>query len=215
MDTELETAMLDALAEFAAGAGHEINNPLAVISGHAQRLLKEIRNEEQRRSLAIILTQAKRIHEMIVDLRVFARPPVPELELVQLDEILLEFADDAKIVCKKLKPFMCDGVQIRVILSELIKNAKEASADEIQVSAAQDGDRILLKVEDNGIGMTESERKLAFSPFFSGRESNRGLGFGLSKVWRLVQQLGGEIDISKREPKGTCVAVVFLREHCV
>ena len=53
----LETEKLEALAEFAAGAGHEINNPLAVISGRAQLFLRHERDPERRRELAVINTQ--------------------------------------------------------------------------------------------------------------------------------------------------------------
>src|ERR1043166_9640318 len=75
---EVERAKLAALAEFAAGAGHEINNPLAVITGRVQLLLRGERDPERRRDFAMIHTQALRIHEMIVDLMLFARPPEPQ-----------------------------------------------------------------------------------------------------------------------------------------
>jgi signal transduction histidine kinase len=77
-EQEKSECMLDALAEFAAGAGHEINNPLAIISGRAKILLEEITDTEHRRQLAVILAQVKRAYEMIADIRFFARPPLPE-----------------------------------------------------------------------------------------------------------------------------------------
>jgi signal transduction histidine kinase len=75
----LEFEKLEALAEFAAGAGHEINNPLTVISGRAQLLLREETNPERRHALALINAQAMRVYEMIADMMLFARPPRPEL----------------------------------------------------------------------------------------------------------------------------------------
>ena len=75
----LEQEKLESLAEFAAGAGHEINNPLAVISGRAQLFLRHEKDPERRRELAVINTQARRVHEMIADLMLFARPPEPRL----------------------------------------------------------------------------------------------------------------------------------------
>src|SRR5260370_41381753 len=73
--TSVETAKLDALKEFAYGASHEINNPLANISARAQTLLQDERDPERRRRLAAINSQAFRAHEMIADVMLFARPP--------------------------------------------------------------------------------------------------------------------------------------------
>lgn len=80
----LETEKLAAMAEFAAGAGHEINNPLAIIGGRAQLFLREETDPERRRELALINAQVKRAYEMIADMRLFARPPRPELASVEL-----------------------------------------------------------------------------------------------------------------------------------
>ncbi len=87
----LEAEKLAALAEFAAGAGHEINNPLTVISGRAQLLLREEKNPERQRALALISAQAMRVYEMIADMMLFARPPRPELKPVEL----VQLVDDA------------------------------------------------------------------------------------------------------------------------
>ena len=80
----VEAEKLAALAEFAAGAGHEINNPLTVISGRAESLLRDETDPERRRALALICAQAMRVHEMIADMMLFARPPRPELQQVEL-----------------------------------------------------------------------------------------------------------------------------------
>ena len=66
---------LDALGEFAAGAGHELNNPLAVIVGRAQLLLARAEDPEVVRSLRIITGQAQRAHRILRDLMFVARPP--------------------------------------------------------------------------------------------------------------------------------------------
>jgi len=85
---DLEQQKLDALAEFAAGAGHEINNPLAIIGGQARLLLREIEHPEHRRQLGVIVAQVKRAYEMIADIRFFSRPPQPEPVLFDLCETL-------------------------------------------------------------------------------------------------------------------------------
>src|SRR5213593_1788150 len=102
----LEEEKLAALAEFAAGAGHEINNPLAVICGRAE-LLREETHPERRRDLATIHAQARRIYEMIADLMLFARPPQPALAPVDLDGLLVELARDLEPRCRE------QGVELR------------------------------------------------------------------------------------------------------
>jgi hypothetical protein len=91
-DRAVEQAKLEALKEFAYGAGHEINNPLANISARAQTLLKDEPDPERRQKLAAINTQAFRAHEMIADLMLFARPPEMKPERIELAAFLAELA---------------------------------------------------------------------------------------------------------------------------
>jgi signal transduction histidine kinase len=114
----LREQKLRALAEFAAGAGHEINNPLAVISGQAQYLLKQLQSAECRvqkeegpllpenlireqfcnlqsaicNSQKTIITQTQRIHQILRDLMQFARPPQPVKQAVDLGILVRETA---------------------------------------------------------------------------------------------------------------------------
>lgn len=87
-ERRLEQLKLEALADFAAGAGHEMNNPLAVIAGRAQLLLGDETDPERRASLALIWAQAQRVHEMIADAMLFARPPAPQFEQIEWGSLL-------------------------------------------------------------------------------------------------------------------------------
>ena len=78
LETSLTEAKLRALAEFAAGAGHEINNPVATIAGYVQLLLATEKDPERRQALLTIGGQAYRIRDMIGDAMLFARPPKPQ-----------------------------------------------------------------------------------------------------------------------------------------
>ena len=135
MDEEsLLAAKMEALAEFAAGAGHEINNPLAAISGRAQQLLKGEVDPERRRHLLTIGAQALRIRDMIGDVMLFARPPEPRPRLIDLadvvDEVIAKFDDDIgdsqlTVAGDRLEDLFvwADESQLRVVLSELFRNA--------------------------------------------------------------------------------------------
>jgi signal transduction histidine kinase len=108
----LQAQKLGALAEFAAGAGHEINNPLALISGQAQYLLghlnarcdgpppageeadhqRQARNEDNKKALQTIIGQTRRIHQLLNDLMQFARPPRPEKRPIDMPALVREVA---------------------------------------------------------------------------------------------------------------------------
>ena len=110
-EDRLRVQKLRALAEFAAGAGHEINNPLAVISGQAQYLLGHEAEAERRKALETIIGQTQRIHYLLRDVMQFARPPAPNLHSVDLarlvDEVavaLAPFAEERKVRLRVREP---------------------------------------------------------------------------------------------------------------
>src|SRR5258708_12572049 len=92
IDRRLTELKLRALAEFAAGAGHEINNPVATIVGYAQQLLAGETDPDRRHALATIGAQAYRIRDMIGDIMLFARPPGPNPQSPALSAILPDTA---------------------------------------------------------------------------------------------------------------------------
>jgi signal transduction histidine kinase len=220
---ELEQQKLDALAEFAAGAGHEINNPLAIISGRAQILLRETTNPEHQKHLASIIAQVRRAYEMIADIRLFARPPEPEPAEVNVSAILRDvaarFSDatpekniawDLHNVTDDIQIF-ADSAFLETIFSALCKNAVEAVGQDgqIKLSCERDVDGTTILIEDNGPGIPPEHLPLLFVPYFSGRQAGRGLGFGLCKAWRLLNLMGGSIKAENRTPNGAKFTVTL------
>jgi signal transduction histidine kinase len=134
----LEAAKLEALYHFAYGLSHEINNPLANIATRAQSLLANETDPERRRKLATIVQQALRAHEMIADLMLFARPPTPRPEAVDLvrltETVVAELQPQAVEQGTKLLrtgdngPHVArvDPTQIAVAVKALVQNALEA-----------------------------------------------------------------------------------------
>jgi signal transduction histidine kinase len=210
-DSKLTELKLRALAEFAAGAGHEINNPVATIAGYAQQLLASETDPDRRHALATIGAQAYRIRDMIGDVMLFARPPQPRPEPIGLTEAVREvagkLAGDARDSGIHLQcdtpaeaPIFADPVQLRIVIASLLQNSLEALSSgghvTLAVRSIQESGRrwAQLTVADNGPGLTNLEREHLFDPFFSGRQAGRGLGFGLPKVWRIVTLHGGRIE---------------------
>ncbi|MCA8993670.1 MAG: HAMP domain-containing histidine kinase [Planctomycetaceae bacterium] len=205
-EESLRQQKLSALREYAAGAGHEINNPLAAISGRVQQLLQGEENPERRRMLQTIGAQTMRIRDMIGDSMLFADPPCPEKTNVSWWDtwnlVAKRFSDQ---LAEKALRVICDGddvtlladpVQLEIVCSELLRNSineggKGQQIECLVVSAT--GDFAHIVIRDHGQGLTEEVREHLFDPFFSGREAGRGLGFGLSKAWQIARQHGGQL----------------------
>lgn len=197
---------LAAMAELAAGAGHEVNNPLGSIVGRASLLLKGENDPERRRTLAAIVSQAYRGRDMIGDLMLFARPPAPLPESVDvesaIDEVCSEFSDDLRdrqLAVEGLRgqdlAVWADATQFRIVLCELIRNSLHFAPRDstIDISTSLYEGDVLISVSDCGPSLSEVERRHLFDPFFSGRQAGRGLGFGLTKCWRIAKLHGGSI----------------------
>ena len=216
--TRLRDLKLEAMAEFAAGAGHEINNPVATIAGRSALLLKTETDPERRRLLETIGGQAYRIRDMIGDAMTCARPPEPVCEefepaadIVQVSQNLRQQFPHKQVTMETTLDesikLNADREQFRVVVSCLIKNSLEAISDagniRIELSRFSDGfdqdtpqpsSHIRLSVSDNGVGLSETEREHLFDPFYSGRQAGRGLGFGLPKCWQILRLHGGTIE---------------------
>ncbi len=203
---------LSALGEYAAGAGHEINNPLAAINGRAAQLLKGEEDLHRRQLLETIGAQTYRIRDMIGDSMLFAHPPAlqrSDLKLAELVETVVHqfaktFGDRQISLYGNREPNLTisgDETQLCVVISELLKNSLNAVEDRGQidlncyVEETRTGKWAILRIADNGCGFTELEREHCFDPFFSGRQAGRGLGFGLSKCWRIVTGHHGTISL--------------------
>lgn len=208
-DTErLRDMKLRALAEFAAGAGHEINNPLAVISGQAQHLLKAEENLDRARALERIIAQCQRIHALLCDMMLYARPPHPKLRMLSLNKLLAEVQSElAGYALERRVSLQSDlgGAKIRLRADDellrgalvcLLRNAIEAAPAEgwASVRLVSTGSTVAIVVEDSGPGLSPYREEHLFDPFFSNRAAGRGAGLGLSKTWRVAQLHGGAVE---------------------
>jgi signal transduction histidine kinase len=215
--------LLTALGEFAGGAGHELNNPLAVIVGRAQLLLGRAQDSESARSLRAIITQARRVHRILRDLMYVARPPAPRPRLCQPDEILRACVNDlqldadargirlsAELPGRRLAVAV-DPDGLRHIAEVLTRNALEATpaGGAVRVSSALDPHRLEWSVRDSGKGLDISEGRHLFDPFFCGRQAGRGLGLGLPRAARFVELAGGEVRWRSNPGQGTTFTVTL------
>jgi putative nucleotidyltransferase with HDIG domain len=220
----LRTRTLASIAELAAGAGHELNSPLAVISGRAQMLMRQLGDPEAARALQTIVDKAHECSQIVNDLMDFAKPRPLQREPVPLGELLAELRDEwiastelpaARIVLHAeahLPPVAVDRAQLDAALRELLRNAAEATRANqglitVQARRGVDTRWVEILVRDNGYGMTLAVQARAFDPFFSHRPAGRGRGLGLPRAHRIIDAHGGRIWIESSTGNGTTVHV--------
>jgi two-component system NtrC family sensor kinase len=204
--SQLQQAKLAALAEFAAGAAHEINNPLAIITAQVQNLLRKEGDAHRREAFQIILKQSQRIADLLKDVMTFARPPRPQRSPVPLTELLLALRRELHEVLQTSQVRLeiqaddptlwlnIDVKQVQQALGAVLRNAVEAAGGgwvrlHVETSPAW----VHILVEDSGPGLSPAAAEHAFDPFYSGREAGRGRGLGLPLAWRLLQQNEGDL----------------------
>jgi signal transduction histidine kinase len=223
-EQRLRLRKLSALAELAAGAGHEINNPLAVISGQAQYLLHHEGEPARQQALQAIVTQAQRIHQILNELRQFARPPRPQKEPVDLlslvHDVLASLAEVAagrrvQLLCplpEQTARVQADPRQVHLALGCLVRNGIEAAPADGWVSVRIvpiPQSFVAVVVEDSGPGPQPNQREHLFDPFYSGRQAGRGRGLGLPTAWRLAREHGGDVRFEEN-PGGATRFVMTL-----
>lgn len=201
----LHERKLVAMAELAAGAGHEINTPLAVISGQAQLLLQRFDEPDVAKPLQTIVTQTRRVHEILTDLMSFARPARPAPQVFDFALVIREAvaaaresAGDRRIEFDSPDAFVAyaDPRQVRLILNGLLRNSIEATDESgwIRLIGGDGHDgRLSLSIEDSAGGPPPEVIEHLFDPFFSGRPAGRGRGLGLPTAWRLAREQGGDV----------------------
>lgn len=228
VNAQAEVARMRSLAmvgEMAAGAAHELNNPLAVISGRAQLLARGEHEESVTRSASIIAEHAHRASAIVNELMEFAKPApaqpadwkpdglLNEIRQCWLqknefspDQFSLQLSDDLPYV-------RADASQIRLLFDEIIRNAVEAMPHRdtrrltVNCHGHSADEKLVVRIEDNGCGMTPDVAERAMDPFFSHRPAGRGRGLGLSRAARYAEINGGRIRLSSRVKEGTAVIV--------
>ena len=214
---------LAAVGEMAAGIAHEIRNPLASISGSMQILRKELAlNGEQSQLMDIVLRESERLNGTIQSFLAYARPQRFRLARLDLRPVLQDAAlllrnsaevgqDHVVDVEVPDAPVWCeaDEGQVRQVIWNLATNGLRAmpGGGRLRLGARREpgGAAGLLVVQDEGVGIPESELDAIFQPFHGAFE--KGSGLGMAIVHRIVHDYGGEIRVTSRPGAGTRVEV--------
>src|SRR5665213_1968509 len=207
------------VGEMAAGAAHEMNNPLAVISGRSQLLAQQLTDPKARAAAHLIHEQSHRLSEIITELMDFARPEAPDIKEAEVADVVDRALHEAKsnndpadrnieVTMGDVPLVKVDAAQVSAALTEVLANAIHATdptTGQVQVHIAHDpySAQVVVTVTDNGCGMDENTAKRAFDPFFSAKTAGRRRGMGLAKAMRWMEASGGSIRLESRPGQGT------------
>jgi signal transduction histidine kinase len=223
----IQQERLSAIGQMASGIAHDFNNNLTPILGFAELLLENPRlldnKTEARRCLEMLRTSAKDAASVVSRLREFYRPVETDEEfpLVDLAKIVQQAVSltepkwrrqtqatglTVNVVAEaKASPFVAGQESaLREVLTNLIFNAVDAmpQGGRISLETSIDGDDAIIRVRDNGTGMTESVRQRCLEPFFS-TKGERGTGLGLSMVYGIIERHRGKLEIESAPGHGT------------
>jgi two-component system OmpR family sensor kinase len=217
---------------FVSMASHEFRTPLAIIDGHTQRLI----STRDRLSADELTERARKIRSMVrrmtqlidnligsarlLDARIelYYHPAPVDLKALLRDVCHLqrELTPDAQILAPAASPQLAvygDASLLSQLFSNLLSNAVKYSPDGglIQVAAAQEEAQITVVIEDQGIGIPETDRERVFERYYRGSNTSGivGSGVGLSLVKLIVDLHKGSIALHSREGEGSRFTLCF------
>ena len=230
----MQDTKISAIGRLAAGAAHELNNPLATLVAFAEIATDMVQSYRQKSDapldagqlaycLDIIQQQAFRCKNVINDLLSLSRKD--GLEIVNVDannlvEIIVEsvnFDSRGIVVQCELLPSLptarADLSALRQVLVNLIHNAMDAVEGRmdatIWVRTYFDGGMITIEVADNGIGIPPTILEKIFEPFFTTKETEKGIGLGLSLSFEFLKSMNGTISVKSEPGSGTTFTVTL------
>lgn len=227
-----QSQKLEVIGQLAGGVAHDFNNILLPIVAYADLALhKAETGQEITDDLTEIIKAADRAKNLVNQLLAFSRKQLLQTKVVNINSILENISGMLQrligeniTIEMQLSPdignIKADVSQIEQILLNMAVNARDAMPDggkltfitsetilNLQPASLSpdlpEGNYILLKVTDTGIGMDEKTREKIFEPFFTTKDKFKGTGLGLATAYGIVKQHGGTIQVKTEPDKGT------------
>jgi signal transduction histidine kinase len=205
----VQTEKLVSLGQLAAGAAHEINNPLTAILGYSDLLADDAALPEKTRGIAAkIRDQARRTKTLVGNLLSFARQVPAERTLLDLNTVVtnavqlraLDLKNSSTRIDLKLESVLPgvrgDGNQLMQVFFNIVNNAVDAmdshsGGGTLTIKTLRDRANVVILFSDTGPGIKEPHR--VFDPFYTTKPIGKGTGLGLSICFGIVQEHGGKI----------------------
>jgi PAS domain S-box-containing protein len=229
---------LEGIARLAGGVAHDFNNLLVVINGYAEMILSQLKSDDPLRDqIQEIIDAGKRAAALTRQLLAFSRKQVLRPRAIDLDNLLSGIEkmlrrlirEDIEIrqdFTPELWHVRADPDQIEQVIMNLAVNARDAmpkggvltigtsnvELGELEVKGFQDlkpGRYVSLTVTDTGTGMTAETKRRLFEPFFTTKPAGEGTGLGLSMVYGIVKQHGGDVSFYSEPGLGSTFKIYW------
>lgn len=252
-----QSQKMESIGRLAGGVAHDLNNLLTPILGYADLLKREYSHDARAvERLDHILTASEKAKRLIQQLLSFGRKQILDMKTIDLNQVLSSFYDilrrtireniDIQMhLSKELCSIRADKNQLEQIIMNLAINAQDAIEENGRITfetapavldeeyacqhvAVKPGQYFMLAVSDDGCGMDDGTLSQIFEPFFTTKGVGKGSGLGLSTVYGLVKQHGGNIWVYSEPGKGSIFKIYFpavggrpvdeedaVPEHCV
>lgn len=224
MEIRLQQAeKMAAIGELSTYVAHEIRNPLFAIGGFANSLLRSPSLDEAARGkVQVILEESRRLDTILKSILNFARPTSPRTGEVDLNLLarqtmeLMSLGFDQRRITVEMElaadipKAHGDGEMLKQCLINLVKNAQEAmpAGGRLTVRTGMNQQHVYVAVADTGVGIPPELHDKIFSPFFSTKEKGAGIGLAMSR--KIIEEMGGRVDLQSQVGKGTTITLYLL-----
>lgn len=213
------------LGQMAAGIVHEIKNPLTVIKGFSQVIRMIDKEEKTLEYVNIINTETERINKVVGDFLKFAKPRQPDLEKVNLSELIdsIKLMVDANAFVRGIKvniqneiydrDILADKEQLMQVILNIVQNAIDVLAvvdkPKLRISTGYNRitDEVCISIANNGKPLTNEEKIKMGTPFYTTK--NKGTGLGLSICYQIIKEHNGRLEIESKEGEETVFTLLF------
>lgn len=218
---------LSALGKMAASLAHQIRTPLAAAMLYGANLANRTLSNEARGSFQKkLMDRLRDLETQVSDVLLFARNGEQQVvSAIELTELITSIERGAEAMLQQVGaslriemdsppiPLLANSTALASAINNLLANALQAGATQLLVSAHRAGDDVLVRVVDNGRGMSRELLARIFEPFYTTRSN--GTGLGLAVVQSVVQAHQGKIEVASVQGEGSCFTLRLPCHHSV
>ncbi len=217
--------MNEELDSFSHTISHDLATPLTVIKLNVQMLSKNNEDEKTKKKLTSILNEIDNMSEMMSNVLQLSRLKHSDYHLDKVnprniiekicEDSKLSYNSEAEIIIGEIPEVMGEKTLVYQVFQNLITNAVKYSSQKenpkVKIDGGIEGECVVYRISDNGIGIPENERENVFKIFkrIDNAQSFSGSGVGLTIVQRIMKRLDGSVDFESKVDEGTTFILKF------